>query len=345
MATTRIFSNPRPQFRKDDGSVNSNGRLYFRTPGAGSTTLKSVYSDAALSIPYTNPVILDANGRAPTIYLNGDYNVQETTSTGAQLWRVDNYQPVAFEGQYNAWSASLTYAVNDIVQYANGKYYVSLQSGNVGQTPSSATTYWSEVFFLTVYNASVSYATSSVVYYDGGLWTAYDGPHSGVTPGTDETKWRLSGDVPPKSGFTGVGFIYFGGGVGAGISYSVTSNVTAATYETIGRSSGDNLWAGLPSIPSTAKALLLTVSVDAMKNTGADERFSVSCFFRKPGETRVFPGAGCKSFGGATAQGNAAADNTTIVPLDADGEFEVYWSTLGTPDNAEITLYYVGYME
>lgn len=192
MATTRIFSNPRPQFRKDDGTVNSNGRLYFRVPGANTTTLKNVYSDSALTIPYSNPVILDSVGRAPTIYLDGDYNVQETTSGGSQLWRVDNYQPVAFEGQYNQWSASLTYAVNDIVQYTNGKYYVSLQSSNLGRVPSGNTVYWSEVFFITVYNASETYGIDDVVYYSGKLYTSLQASNIGNTPSTSFASWNVA---------------------------------------------------------------------------------------------------------------------------------------------------------
>lgn len=348
MATTRIFSNPRPQFRKDDGTVNSNGRLYFRTPGANSTTLKSVYSDVDLTIPYTNPVILDSNGRAPTIYLDGDYNIQETTSSGAQLWRVDNYQPVTFEGQFNAWSASLSYAVNDVVQYTNGKYYVSLQSGNLGQTPPSATTYWSEVFFLTVYNASTEYETSSVVYYDGNIWTSYDGPHTGITPGTDETKWRLPGDTPPKSGFVGSSFIYLDGGTGATISYDIASNVTISTYETVGDTGtgADNIWSALPALPETAKALILVAEVTGSKSSGADSVFSVSCQFRRPGDDRVFLGALARGYGGATAgRTDIGAQNTCIVPLDGSTTFEAYWTTTGTPDSSSVTLYYVGYTE
>ena len=94
---SRIYSDPRPQYFKEDGiTVNSNGKLYFWQPGPSTTTPKPVYSDIALTIDLTNPVNLDANGRAPAMYLNGDYNVQhvEVTATGeVQIWRVDYYEP------------------------------------------------------------------------------------------------------------------------------------------------------------------------------------------------------------------------------------------------------------
>ena len=349
MGTNRVFTDPRPQQFKTDGvSINSNGKLYFREPGPGSTTLKTVYSDRDLSVALTNPVILDSQGRFPTIYLNGDYNVQHTDSADVQIWRVDNYQPAVVDGQFDDWDAALTYSVGDYVRYTDGNYYVSEQSSNNGKVPSSSPLWWSQAFFLEVYNSSKTYQTDDVVYYNGNLWTAYNGPHSGTTPGTDDTKWRLPGYAPPKAGFIDLSYTYLDGGSGATISYDVGTNVTESTYESIGPtgSGADNIWATLPSIPSTAKAIILTSSVGVMKNTGSDERFSISCQFRKTGDDRVYFGSIGRNYGGATAgQAEAYGYNTIIVPLDDSLRFDAFWSTLGSPDTTSVTLYYVGYME
>ncbi len=348
MTENRVFTDPRPQSKKADGSVNTNGKLFFREPGSNTTTLKSVYSDKALQIAYTNPVILDDEGRIPTIYLNGDYNVQMTDSNESQLWRVDNYQPSVSGEQYSAWDASITYSANDIVRYTDGEYYVSLQSSNLGRTPSATSTYWSQTYLFVVYNSSQEYQTGDVVYYNGALWASYNGPHTGVTPGTDSTRWRLQGNAPQKSGFIDLSFMYLDGGTGATITYDVSTNVTESTYESIGPSGSgaDNEWSTLPSIPSTAKALIISTSILVIKNTGADERFSLACQFRQTGDDRVYLGASGRNYGGATAgEAQASSRMNVIVPLDSNLRFDAFWSTLGSPDTSTVDIYYVGYLE
>ncbi len=194
MSTTRVFTDPRSQHFKSDGvSVNSSGKLYFREPGPNSTTLKNIYSDKDLTTPFINPVILDSNGRAPEIFLNGDYNVQMTDSADVQIWRIDNYQPPAVDGQFGEWGSTLTYAVNDYVRYTDGNYYVSLQSGNAGNVPSSSPAYWSQAFFITVYNASDTYALNEIVYRSGDLYTSLQNSNTGNTPETSGTFWRRLG--------------------------------------------------------------------------------------------------------------------------------------------------------
>ncbi len=52
-----------PQFLDDDGIPVSGGKLY--TYIAGTSTPQSLYTDSALLIPYSNPLILDISGRPP----------------------------------------------------------------------------------------------------------------------------------------------------------------------------------------------------------------------------------------------------------------------------------------
>lgn len=196
--TNRVFSNPRPQFTKGDGtSVNSGGKLYFREPGNGSTTLKSVYSDIALTVAYTNPVILDANGVAPIIYLNGDYNVQETDSTDVSVWQVDNYQPFEDPKQFDDWVSTEAYSKNDIVQFTDDAYYISLNNNNTNKTPSSGSTSWSELLSVELYNQNKTYALNEVVRGDvtnNNLFVSLQASNLNNSL-TDVTFWGPSSDL------------------------------------------------------------------------------------------------------------------------------------------------------
>ena len=71
----------------DNGDPLDSGKVYFYEPGT--TTLKDTYTDATLTVANTNPVILDANGRA-AIWLNGAYKVKLTDSLDAQIYEEDN---------------------------------------------------------------------------------------------------------------------------------------------------------------------------------------------------------------------------------------------------------------
>ncbi len=57
-----------PQFTDDDGVPLNGGKLYSFE--AGTSTPLAVYTDSALTVPYSNPLILLSNGRpAGPIYL------------------------------------------------------------------------------------------------------------------------------------------------------------------------------------------------------------------------------------------------------------------------------------
>ena len=145
---SRLFSNPRPQFYKEDGvTVNTAGKIYFYEPGVGSTTLKSVYSDYLLTKALTNPVILSATGQLESdIWLNGDYKWKITNSLGVTLSTGNNYEPADLSAQFSDWDATITYSIYDYVRGSNGSYYQSLASGNVGNNPVGNTTYWVKAF-------------------------------------------------------------------------------------------------------------------------------------------------------------------------------------------------------
>lgn len=73
------------QFFDDAGNPLAGGKLYSYR--AGTTTPQALYTDAALSIPYSNPIVLDGNGRAPgpIHMLAGGYKIDLQTSLGVSV--------------------------------------------------------------------------------------------------------------------------------------------------------------------------------------------------------------------------------------------------------------------
>jgi len=67
----------------NDGKLLVGGFIYFTQ--SGTTTPKTVYSDAALTIPLPNPVVLDAGGAADIFLGDGAYRVRITTAEGVQV--------------------------------------------------------------------------------------------------------------------------------------------------------------------------------------------------------------------------------------------------------------------
>ena len=327
MTTTRVFTNPKTPYKKLDGvTVNSAGKLYFREPGVGSTTLKNIYANKELTVPLLNPLTLDDGGRTPEIYLNGDYNVELKDSDDVQVWRIDHYQNIIVEGQFDEWDASLTYAANDYVQHSNGKYYLSLQSGNVGNTPNTSLTwwlqafvsqfdewdaeiqyglndyvrtgsnyfvslstsnlnkattdrtYWSEAFFITVYNSLKTYIEGDFVYYDGNLYTSLQASNTGNTPDASTAFWKRPGtSVPPVSGFSGQIIKYIADSTLA--AFTVIGALPSGLTSTVGAtgSGATFTWAALDVVPANATSVTIGVTATAQKNTGASAIYQVDC--------------------------------------------------------------------
>lgn len=78
------------QFRDTDGSVLSGGKLYFFV--AGSTSIpKNVYTDFPCTVPFTQPVVLNASGFAPEYFMeSGLYKVLVRASDDRLIATRDN---------------------------------------------------------------------------------------------------------------------------------------------------------------------------------------------------------------------------------------------------------------
>ena len=82
-----LYPVPKVQYFDDDGTPLNGGKIYFYEPGTAN--LKDTYTDESGVTANTNPVILDAFGRAE-IWLNGTYDVRLDRSDDTTVWTVDN---------------------------------------------------------------------------------------------------------------------------------------------------------------------------------------------------------------------------------------------------------------
>lgn len=187
------YISPQPQYFTDLGLPLTGGRLYFYEP---STLIpKDTYSNTALTIPNTNPIVLATNGSpAVDIWLNGVYRVRLFDSAGNLQWDKD---PVGGDSgsliAYSDWVNGVDYPVGEIVTGSNGRYYVSILSPNIGQNPISSPVYWTETRLLRVWNSNETYAIDTVVQHNGYLWRA-KALTAGSTPALGSAFWEPAVD-------------------------------------------------------------------------------------------------------------------------------------------------------
>lgn len=86
------------QFFDNNGNPLGAGTLAFYL--AGTSTPTPAYSDPGLSVPYANPIVLDAGGRIPgpgELWLDASVNYKEVlqNSSGATIWTADNLSSYA----------------------------------------------------------------------------------------------------------------------------------------------------------------------------------------------------------------------------------------------------------
>jgi hypothetical protein len=122
------------------GAPLNGGFLYFYA--AGTTTPQSAYQDTSLTIPWSNPIVLDSAGRVPPFYLaDGQIKIRLTDSSGVTQVAADNLLVVgASSGSGSAPSVDAT----TILQTGDlkARYGTGIHSGWVranGRTIGSAT--------------------------------------------------------------------------------------------------------------------------------------------------------------------------------------------------------------
>ena len=86
MTIANLFMYPKFRGQDANGNALAGGKLYSYEEG--SSTPKTTYSDAARTVPNTNPVVLDTNGEA-IIYIDGLYKFVLKDSNDVVQWTVD----------------------------------------------------------------------------------------------------------------------------------------------------------------------------------------------------------------------------------------------------------------
>lgn len=128
-----------------DGRPLSGGFLFFFV--AGTTTPQSAFQDIALTIPWPNPIVLDASGRVPMFYLaDGNIKIRLTTEAGVTVIAADNLLVIGPStggggggGQVDATTVLQTGDIKG--RYGTGPLdgFVRCNGNSIGKTGSGAT--------------------------------------------------------------------------------------------------------------------------------------------------------------------------------------------------------------
>jgi len=181
------FVNPRPQVVDGNGDPIVGASLYFFEPG--SSTLKTIYSDSALSLATTNPQLTDSDGRFDDIFLSGTYKVVLEDEDGVTIYTADPVGSTS-TGQWEDWDSGTTYVIGDFVQGSDGEYYRSLTDNNIGNDPTTSPANWELLYLGRVWNTNVTYGLGDTVYgSDGYLYISRINSNLSNDPTTDRVNW------------------------------------------------------------------------------------------------------------------------------------------------------------
>lgn len=184
-----LMINPAPTFTLNDGSVASEGKLYFYENG--STTIeKAIYLDSQLTTQLNNPLTLTDAGRLPTCFGTGTYTIVLESAAGVQQWVRNDVSIDDLTGQFADYSTVKNYKINEIVRYTDGNYYYSSANNNKGNTPSVNSEWWSQIAFLEFFNtakaADADYMLNDIVISGGFIYRSLE-DNNGDTP--PSAKW------------------------------------------------------------------------------------------------------------------------------------------------------------
>lgn len=129
----------------DLGKPLSGGLLYFIEAGTTSTP-QNAYQDSALTLPWPNPIVLDAAGRIPQFYLaDGSIKIRLTDSAGVQQLVADNVLvvgPSSGSGGGGTVDATTIFTTGDVKHvYGTGTIsgWVRANGRTIGSSTSGAT--------------------------------------------------------------------------------------------------------------------------------------------------------------------------------------------------------------
>ncbi len=133
--------------QKDDGTVNAGGKVTFYVADGTFSTPITTYSDKALTVPNTVPIILDSAGRAKA-YFAGNADVRFLTSADVLIYPERDVAP---QNVKTVYSKSLSFAIDGT--YADSVIEITAA---LTATINSAATLGAGFSFTIVNTAAVS---------------------------------------------------------------------------------------------------------------------------------------------------------------------------------------------
>jgi len=186
------------QYFDNSGNPLVDGKISFFE--SGTNTDKDTFADINLSTKNSNPVILTGAGRQPNIFFNGSARAILTDKNDVQIEVRDPVGGEAEEGVFSPWNPLTIYNVPDIVVGSDGRFYISITSGNQDNDPTTDTVNWTQIRFIRVHNNNETYSIGQIVEgTDGLLYTSLTDNNLGNNPVTDTVNWAPASkaNIPP----------------------------------------------------------------------------------------------------------------------------------------------------
>ncbi len=189
------YSNPVPQYSDINGIPFAGGKLQFFENGT--TTDKDVFSDPAGTISLGNEITLDAEGRVADFFGEGTYRVRMLTVASVQIFERDDVIIQSPQSaQLSGFDHATKYSIGDLVQGADGNYYISITNGNIGNNPVTDAVNWSQVTFLTAYNANETYNSGDLaIGSDGNIYKSLTNSNTNNDPLISPLDWNAAVNI------------------------------------------------------------------------------------------------------------------------------------------------------
>lgn len=186
------------QYFDDSGRPLIAGKIYFYEPGT--STPKTTYSDAALSVANANPVVLGADGRMPDVFFAGTAKAVLKTSGDVTIETRDPVGDDTTDDNWADWSSLTTYSIDQIVLGSDGEFYRSLANDNTGNDPTSSPASWSQFQLVPPDGLFLEEASAAAadVAGQGQIWVKDDTPNSLYFTDDAGTDFLISGSVSAK---------------------------------------------------------------------------------------------------------------------------------------------------
>jgi len=181
------YSNPFVQYLSATAAVLDGNKLDFFEPGT--TTPKNTFSDSGLTTANPNPVVADAAGRIPDIFLDGTYKVVLKDKNDVTI---DTADPVGetTAGELQTWLTDVTYNIPDLVKGSDNRFYRSLTNANQGNDPTTSAANWEQIEFERIFNVNVTYSIGNrSIGSDGKIYRSLTNSNLGNDPTSDTTNW------------------------------------------------------------------------------------------------------------------------------------------------------------